>query len=387
VNPSVLLLIAALIAVLVIYSRHVHRLKRDLEEKQAQIDQLTQTRHDLESVVKRHGRRLDVLFSAVNEAVMRVDHLGRVVSANDQADAVFHVHDDFKLPQSMLVFYRDQDWHRLFMDALHALPEASALPDIHIEDRVLAVRLAPLGKKQALLLCLDITRQAKLEKQRKRFISNIMHDLKTPLTSMLGYARSIQTFADNPELQQEAAGVIASEAKHVNKLLDDLLTLDQIEHGQVADAGPADVSVVLQQVCDVLSPKCAERNLRIDSEGDDASPLVAMHADDLHRVLENVLSNALRHSSENGVIQVHIGKSSGNCLVDVLDNGPGLSEKHLPRVTERFYRVDKARKRGGHGLGLAIVKEMLEAHGGNVQLSNRKPHGLKVELHIPLADE
>ena len=385
-NSSVLLLIAALIVVLAIYSRYVHRLKREIEEKQSKIDQLTQTRHDLESVVKRRGRRLDVLFSAVDEAVLRVDHLGRVVAANDRANAVFHVHDDFKLPQSMLVLYRDPDWHQLLMGALHVLPEASALPDIHIEDRVLAARLAPLGRKQALLLCLDITRQAKLEKQRKRFISNIMHDLKTPLTSMLGYARSIQSFSDNQELQQEAAGVIAEEAKRVNGLLDALLTLDQIEYAHAGGESRANVAEVLQQVCDALSPKCVEGNLRIESDAGEALPLVAMHADDLHRVLENVLSNALRHSPENSVIQVHTGKSPGNYLVDVLDNGPGLSEKHLPRVTERFYRVGKARGREGHGLGLAIVKEMLEAHGGSVQLSNRKPHGLKVELHIPLPD-
>jgi len=385
VNSSILLAVAALIAVLAIYSRYAHRLKRDLKEKQTRIDQLERTRDDLESVVKRRGRRLDVLFSAINEAVMRVDRLGRVLAANAQARSLFKMDKAHDLPQSMLIFYREPDWYRSFMDALHDLPEASSLPDIHIEGRVLAARLAPLGKEQALLLCLDVTRQALLEKQRKQFVSNIMHDLKTPLTSMLGYARSIQSFGDKPELQHEAAGVIADEAKRVNSLLDALLTLDQIEYKQPGGEARAEMAGVLRQVCDALAPQCEARGLKIETDEPDTLSPVAMHADDLHRVLENVLSNALRHSPEKGVVRLRIGSSDRDCLVDISDDGPGMDEEHLARATERFYRVDEARGYGGHGLGLAIASEMLEAHGGSIDLSNRKPHGLRVKMHIPLA--
>ncbi|MDX8412225.1 MAG: ATP-binding protein [Mariprofundaceae bacterium] len=379
-NIWTLLLLAALGACLL----RLRRQGRALAEKQRQLQELNQQRGNLEHVLERRGRRLDVLFSAVNEAVMRVDRLGRVLALNAQANRVFQPSPLIELPQSMLLFYRNPTWHKGFADALKRLPEASALPDIEVGEWVLASRLASLGKEQALLLCVDMTEQAKLEKQRRTFLSNLMHDLKTPLTSLLGYARSIQSFGDDVELRQEAAQVIADEAKHVNSLLDALLTLDQIEFGDRPAGAYCDAAHIVRQVCDACKPQLEAQSIRLQLQCPEQAT-VAMAEDDLHRCLGNVLDNALRHSPSGGAISVDASAEGGDCIINIRDNGPGIAAEHLDRITERFYRVDAARSRalGGHGLGLAIVKETLLLYAADVRFSNRQPHGLCVKLMIP----
>lgn len=377
-----LLLIAGIVAVWVYSSR---RMQQQLQASQIEIKRLRETSGGLEAALKRRGRRLDVLFSAVNEVVMRVDRLGRVMAANQSGYDLFDMGRSPELPQSMLLFIRDPDWQRAFSRALKALPQASTLPDIRIAGRVLAPRLAPLGREQALLLCVDMTELHKLEGQRRTFLSNLMHDLKTPLTSLLGYARSLESFGDDPELRKEAAQVIADEARHVNHLLDTLLTLDQIEFASRDDNAECEPIAVLKQVHDVLKSQLTKKSVKLDTQFSSAEFKLAMDADDLERVLTNVLENAVRHSPENGEIQIQLSESNQQCVFVIADQGPGIPEKKLPRVTERFYRVNKARSRegGNHGLGLAIVKELVELHDGTLSLSNISPHGLRVEFTLP----
>ncbi len=378
--------ILAALAVLAVYVAHVRRLRWRLREQSNRIDRLEHMRNDLESVLKQRGKRLDVLFSSVNEAVLRVDRQGSVLAANVRAMQLFQPDGKLVLPQSMLMFYRDPDWHKAFNRALHALPKASCLPDMHAGERVLVARLAPLGKKQALLLCVDMTQQARLEKQRQVFLSNLMHDLKTPLTSMLGYARSIQSFADKPELQLEAAEIIATEAKHVNSLLENMLTLDRIERGSRSHVAKAMLQDACRQVCDLLSFQCEERQVGIQLDIPEGLPVLAIDFDDLTRILMNVLVNALHYSPQGGSIGMEAEWQGGFCSVNITDEGPGIPDKHLEHVTERFYQVDKARSKGGHGLGLAIVKELLRLWGGELSLRNRRKQGLRVTLRIPLTN-
>jgi len=384
-NIWMILLLAALIASL----WHIRGQRRVIDACRSELRRVQQQHGNLENVLERRGRRLDVLFSAVNEVVMRVDRMGRVLAMNAQAYEIFRPDSLLELPQSMLVLFRDPDWHRAFNDALHRLPEASSLPDMYIGERVLAARLAPLGREQALLLCVDMTQQARLEKQRKTFLANLMHDLKTPLTSLLGYARSIESFGEDPELRREATRVIADEARYLDRLLDSLLTLDQIEHGLGADAGSCQPAEVLRQVHDALKPQLDAKSIRFDMILPDKDIRLAISSDSLARALTNILDNAIRHAPGKSRIAVDMSVDDGRCLIRVEDEGPGIPERHLPHVTERFYRVDKSRGRGegGHGLGLAIVRELVEKNAGALKLSNLEPHGLRVEIMLPLAPE
>jgi len=328
----------------------------------------------------------DTLLSAINEAVLRLDAKATVTAANQRAKELFGLKEE-DLSRSLLLFYRDSDWHDRLKVALAALPEHTVLPDMHVSDRVLTPRLAQQSDGEALLLCMDITEQYRLDQQRRSFLSNLMHDLKTPLTSLLGYARSMEKFGDDADFRKEAAQVIADEAKHVNHLLDALLTLDQIEFSADGTHEACEAGQVLRQVCEMLAPLCKAKKLKLNfSNSCDEDLLLALSDNDLDRVVTNLLSNAVNHSPKRGKIQLASILEGQHVCISVEDQGEGIPKKELSRVTERFYRVDKARTRNatGHGLGLAIVKELVEKNSGKLKLSNLVPHGLRVEVRLPV---
>ena len=382
-SPWVLVFIVLLIA----WGLHAQRLneKRALLEKE--LKGLRSARKNLEESLANRARRLDVLFSAVNEVVMRVDWSGRVVAANALASDIFDMHRSPELPQSMLIFYRDPDWQKAFSVALKKLPEASALPDIHVSGRVLAPRLAPLGKKQALLLCVDVTDKHRADSQRKRLFANLMHDLKTPLTSILGYARSIEAFGDDSEVRDEAARVIADESLRANEFLDSLLTLEHVDNFKADATARTQLKKVLNNVTNGFASQLEKKHVVIELSGDSPEVEVKMAESDLHRIIDNLIENALRYTPQGTKISIHGDNSGASYKLEIVDQGAGVSEKELPRLTERFYRGDKARAKAsdvGHGLGLAIVKELLEKYSGELELKNHDQYGLSATIRLPL---
>jgi len=354
------------------YQAKIMRLKEDVNALQLQLDS---------------NERLDLLLEDVNEAVLRISVSGMVIAANPCACDIFSTRE--ALPQPMRQLYRDADWNALFVKAVAALPEKTKLPQIELSGRVLEPRLARLDNGEALLLCLDVTVRHRLEQQRRTFLSNLMHDLKTPLTSLLGYARSMESFGDQADFRKEAAVVIANEAKHVNHLLDVLLTLDQIGFEEKDRQADCDGMEVINRSCDMLVPQCEEKHLSLMVNHDEGEHRIAASFDDVDRVVTNLLVNAINYSPDNGHISVCMTRQDGICKVTIEDEGPGIPEKHLSRVTERFYRVDKSRNRQlkSHGLGLSIVKELLDFNGGELKLCNRDPHGLQAEFTLPLQQQ
>jgi len=208
-----------------------------------------------------------------------------------------------------------------------------------------------------------------------------MHDLKTPLTSLLGYARSIEAFGDNAEIRNEAAKVIAEEAKHVNTLLDALLSIEQIEHQHTTD-NYCNSSDICKRVWKSLTVMMEEKEMRLKLDMDDGCD-IHMASSDCYRVILNIAENAIHYSPKNTKIRCSL---QGAKLI-IQDQGSGIAEKHMSRVTERFYRADESRKRGGHGLGLAITHELLQRDGGSLKLRNRIEGGLKVTVLFPVSDK
>jgi len=356
---------------------HVRLLKRVLASHERMLSTTQVSQSDLEKQLEQRSHRLDELLSAIHVPVLRVDRVGRVMSANGEGIRLFAIRDVSLLPEPMVVFYRNPDWLKAFSHAVQALPEVVELPEIFIGEKVFLPRLAGLGEEQGLLLCLDVTAQYRLQEQRKTFVSDLMHDLKTPLTSLLGYARSIEAFADDAALRQEAVTVIAQEALHVNSLLDALLSVEQIEYS-TTETGSCDVVTVCKQVWQALQPEMAKKDLSLSLQLPESFE-IAMHESDCFRVLMNVASNAVRYTIEDTELDCRLEEG----VLSILDEGDGIPEKDLPHVTERFYRVDAVRTRGGHGLGLAIVKETLDRDGGSLRLENREPNGLCVMITLP----
>jgi signal transduction histidine kinase len=359
--------------------------RRRLLQSQQRLKESEQAREELEARLTRRMRRLDILLSTMSEAVLVVDRDCRVIVANPVARTMFGMSDiEENRARPMVWFYRDPDWNQVLGKAMSGTMEAQDLPDMIVGDRVLAPRLAPIGPDQALLVCLDVTERSKLARQRDDFLANLMHDLKTPLTSMLGYARSLASFGEDADFRKMAGEVIATEAKRVNELLDALLTLDQIRFVPHDPEAHCEIPEVLQRVQGSAAGSAAAKDVYFAVKMPESGVLpLAIAEDELMRILTNVVENAVRFSPQSGEITVEVSLHGRNMQIVVNDEGPGIPEADLPHVTERFYRVDRARGRGGHGLGLAIVRELIEARHGMLALSNREPHGLQVSIQLP----
>jgi len=376
------LLLASIIAATGIYAalrmrKQVSGYQRKIRSLKENVGALQQQLHSYE--------RFDAMLAEVNEAILRINNGGAVIAANPCARETFAMGHS-PLPQPMLQLYRDADWNELLAQAVAALPEKTKLPQLRLPEYILEPRLAQLDNGEALLLCLDVTVRHKLEQQRNTFLSNLMHDLKTPLTSLLGYARSMESFGDQADFRKEAATVIADEAKHVNHLLNVLLTLDQAEFGKKDSQACCDCVEIIRRSCDMLVPQCKEKRISLALELGEEKLLVAAAFDDVDRIVTNLLVNAINFSPKKSAIRIRLSHLDKHCKVMIEDKGPGIPDKHLSRVTERFYRVDKSRSRRhkSHGLGLSIVKELLDIYGGALELSNREPHGLRAEFSLPM---
>jgi len=384
-TPWIFVLVIIVLSVL--WGLHYQNLKEKQKLLKNKIDALKVKKRQLESTIESRTRRMDVLFSAVEDAVMRVDRKGRVLAANPHARQVFRMDRTSQLPQSILNYYRDPDWQESFAASLKSLPETSLLPNMHIDNRVLAPRLIAFGKKQALLMCVDITEKHRIEAQRKTLFANLMHDLKTPLTSILGYARSIEAFGDDEAIRKEAANVIAEESVRANEFLDALLALEHMDSFSPDMSARSDLEEVVDTVLNGFASQLDERGVRIERSFERCPGKVIMAEGDLHRILDNLIENALRYTPRESAI-IFNGKVDGaDYRLEIIDQGDGVPEKELPRLTERFYRGDKARSKTsdvGHGLGLAIVKELLEKYGGSLELANHDVHGLIATIRLPL---
>jgi len=363
------------------------RLSGVADEQSQDLGKLEFKYKSLQKTLIKRRERLDVLLSSISEVVLRVDKEGKVLGGNHQAERLFDFSKMPELPQSMLLFYRDSEWIRSYQSAVQQLPTQNSLPEMKIKGRVLLPRLVALSKNDVLLLCLDVTEHTRLQQKQKTLLENLMHDLKTPLTSLLGYARSIETFADDVSLRAEAVGVIIQESKHINELMNHMLTLNQIEYVSEKEQGSCDIVQVMQRVYHALEYDMQKKGVSFVVSNDLEQLDVEMIEVDCHRILMNVMGNALRFSPAGREVHCTIYETENFARIEVKDFGPGIAEKHLSRVTERFYRVDNVRGRDeqeGHGLGLAIVKEILDRDHGELTLNNHDEGGLLVSVKMPL---
>lgn len=392
-NLEILLVVISLLAAF-LYLK-LSKASKKIQQQQKEYKSLEYKHHALQNTLSTRGQRLDVLLSTISEVVLRVDKQGRVLGGNKQASTLFQFEASPKLPQSLLLFYRDSEWMNDFYQATQALPEQKNLPEMQVNGRILSPKLAALNDEEALLLCLDVTAYTQLQRKQKSLLENLMHDLKTPLTSLLGYARSIESFADDKALREEAVAVIAHEAKHINALVNSMLTLNQIEQvseqsrGQTTGQGhqACDMAIELERVWQSLDDKMQGKFIKLKLPSELSSMKVKVNDTDCHRVLLNVADNAVKFSPEAAEILCEVKDlEEGFFQVSIQDQGHGIAESKLHRVTERFYREDKVRgreKEEGHGLGLAIVQEILDRDGGSLYIRNVDEGGLRVEINMP----
>jgi two-component system, OmpR family, phosphate regulon sensor histidine kinase PhoR len=245
----------------------------------------------------------------------------------------------------------------------------------------------------AILVLHDLTRIRQFEAMRADFVANVSHELRTPLTAIRGYAETLQNGAlSDPERASEFVGVIQRHSERLTRLIDDLLALSDLELGRTEiRPSPLAVSDAVAAPIEMLRQKAKERGVGLNAEIPDDVPAIAADRDRLEQVLINLIDNAIKYSGAGSRVRVVARPvaENGGSLVElaVCDDGVGIPEKDIPRLTERFYRVDRARSRelGGTGLGLAIVKHIVQAHGGSLGIDSVVGRGTTVRVTFPAA--
>ena len=253
-------------------------------------------------------------------------------------------------------------------------------------DLYLALQLVPYGAGQSLLLARDVTRQMRLEAMRKDFVANASHELRTPLTVISGY---LDTLADDSTIDAAWAGPIRdmrAQARRMNAIITDLLELSRLESTDgEAPREPIDVPRMLERLHrDALAKNDRPRHVLIELESADG---LYGAAHEIESAFTNVLVNALKYTLPDGTVRMRWRTDDEGAYFSVIDTGIGIPAEHIPRLTERFYRVDAGRSRGegGSGLGLAIVKHALQRHGGWLDVESTEGKGSTFTCHFPTA--
>lgn len=227
------------------------------------------------------------------------------------------------------------------------------------------------------------------ETMRRRFVSDASHELKTPLAAIRLLSDSIlQTENIDPETTREFVADIGREAERLSRITEDLLQLTRLDGDVLSPAVDVELLPVVQQVVRMMELVATEKNITLTYQAPDQPCFVRSTRDELHQVVYNLVDNAVKYSSEGGWVQVRLGNEDGQVVLFVEDNGIGIPEEDLPRIFERFYRVDKARSRaaGGTGLGLAIVRDTVRRRGGCVCAANRPGGGTVFTVRWPAAE-
>jgi two-component system phosphate regulon sensor histidine kinase PhoR len=244
---------------------------------------------------------------------------------------------------------------------------------------------------RAVVVLSDRTRERAVERTRADFVANVSHELRTPLASLIGFIDTLRgPAADDPPAQQKFLGIMSEQAARMNRLIDDLLSLSRIE---LIEHQPPSATVDLHRLVTRLvagfEPRLKERSVKLDVRMPDDVPAVIGDADQLTQVLQNLLDNAVKYGRERGTVQLEVAVASGRpgVTITVADQGAGIPREHLPRLTERFYRVDTGRSRaaGGTGLGLAIVKHIVNRHRGQLSIESEEGFGTTVSVSLPHA--
>src|SRR5437870_2852818 len=355
---------------------------------------LEKVSEDLQQLNKQIAKResgMQTIFSAMHDALLVVDSDRHVILANETFRKLFALPEILE-GTPLLEIVRDATLDQAIADAFgggEPVRSELAVDGSQIELHAVATRNDAGDITGALVLFHDITELKKMDQVRRDFVANVSHELRTPLSILHGY---IETLLDSPETSREELsrilGVMERHSKRLDLLVEDLLTLAQLESSnpnlQLRDV---DLPSFFEEVIRDWEKKLANKQLNPIVDLPPGLPTIRADRARLQEALYNLLDNAVKYSREHGEIRLIARRHENEIVLNVSDNGVGISEEDLPRIFERFYRVDKARSTEsirGTGLGLAIVKHIAQLHGGRVEANSEPGKGTTIRVSLPV---
>jgi len=344
--------------------------------------------------------QMQVVAEALPDPAILLNAMGHVLFCNTPARGLFaalregsHIASVIRIPE--------------FLDAVSAAPLLGRVVTVTYAERVpvgrrMAATVAPLLRgsepdSNILVLLRDLTEIERINQMRADFIANASHELRTPLASLRGFIETLQGSAkDDPKARERFLAIMAEQASRMTRLIDALLSLSRVEmNAHVPPSGLVNLNDVLDHVRDTLEPLARESGGNLKVGRFPRPAIVRGDRDELVQVFQNLVQNALRYGAKGGEVRLEpkhtppLGRQLGRYAIAVIDHGPGIAPEHLPRLTERFYRIDVAssREKGGTGLGLAIVKHILNRHRGELVVTSRPGKGSTFTVVLDAARE
>jgi two-component system, OmpR family, phosphate regulon sensor histidine kinase PhoR len=341
---------------------------------------------------------IEAVLAAVPDPVVALDHRGDVVALNARAAAIApalrpgesvslglrvpEVLEAIRHARARGISQRAEFFQRVPFDRWY---EAIATP----------ISGAGFNPPLVLLAFHDLTPLRRVEEMRADFVANASHELRTPLAALSGFIDTLRGSArDDAAARERFLAIMQAQADRMARLIDDLLSLSRIElNAHLRPDKAIDLAAIVRQVADALQTLARDREVEVKTTGV-SDPLVVLgDRDELIRVFENLVENALKYAASGKRVEIALSLGEGpdnksEARVAVRDHGPGIAPEHLPRLTERFYRVDvsESRAQGGTGLGLALVKHILNRHGGRLTIDSVPGQGATFTVHLPLAE-
>jgi len=329
------------------------------------------------------------LIEAIGSAVILLDAQGAIRALSPAARSLIA---GLEKGKPLALVMRDPD----LIDAIEQVSRHGVRRVIELIERVpvertFRIHLAALagsgGRRAVLLTFEDLSEQRMTERMRVDFVANASHELRTPLASVLGFIETLQGPARNDSAARERfLAIMREQGLRMARLVDDLLSLSRIElRAHLAPETPVDLAGIAREILDSLILMAREREVTLRLEVPAHPVKVAGDRDELLRLMENLVENAIKYGQRGGQVEIKVGSAGGEASLSVRDDGPGIAPEHLPRLTERFYRVDTAasREAGGTGLGLAIVKHIVLRHRGRLTIESVLDQGATFKAILP----
>jgi len=345
--------------------------------------------------LEREQAKATAILDAMVEGVIATDGHDHIILLNERARGIFGLGQTRVERRPLLEVIRNVDLHGLLNESRAAAPGEVVSREIKLpepSERVLQVHAVPLrftGDEPGVVIILhDITELRRLEQVRTEFVANVSHELRTPLTAIQGYLETLLDGAlEEPQHARKFLEIVFRHTERLGRLTDDLTDLSNIELGRISlRIEPADLTEVTESALAIIQPRAGSGRVTVEASLPADIPKVLADRDRLAQILINLVDNAVKYTPAGGHVWVEAQRlPSGMVEVAVRDTGVGVPKADLPRLTERFYRVDKARSRelGGTGLGLAIVKHLVLAHGGELGIESELWKGTTVRFTLP----
>lgn len=373
----IILCIIVLFAILVLLSKYLSKIV--IYPKNKMIEPTNKSSEDIE---------IRTILHHMTDGIIAFNIDGKIAIINPAAKKLLDIApEDYTFEDIFNKFKLNMNMEKIiYLENL-----TSSEQKIEVQDRTVNVLFAPFKDKEdrpggVVAVIQDITEHVRLDNMRKEFVADVSHELKTPITSIMGYADTLLEGEYDKETEKEFLEVIASEARRMARLVTDLLELSRIDSNKKkVKKENFDLGELAKRCQNKLAIEIKKKNHEVDCFVTADVPPVYADKDDIERVILNILTNSIKYTADGGTIKIYVGFVYNDAYIKIIDNGIGIPEDDLNRIFERFYRVDKSRTRemGGTGLGLSIAKEILDKNGGSIDIKSQVNKGTEVVIKIP----